>query len=432
MEAVKPAPDHGPAGGDPVEAEAISPAAKEETVAQLSRELSGMREQLARLTRKLETQDRRYRRMIENMPAMLFIQRDEVLEYANPLAVEKLAAGQADRLIGHSPFEFVAPEQHESVRGSLRKLLIAKSHLAVSTKRRLRAINGEWIHVEVSASIFEDERGEALQIVAMDVTERHRSELKRQALTRELAEANQELESLIYTASHDLRSPLLNLQGFTQWIEKEWATLGSVLARSSDPDARAAFATTAPKMGEIFSHVQCGVNRMNALLEGLLRLSRLGRAALRVEPLSATVMSALVNEVRAAQNFQIEQAAATLTIGPLPGCRADRFMLGQVFANLLDNSLKYRSPERPCEIAVTGRAEAGRAFYEIRDNGLGIAAADQPKIFEMFRRIHTDVAAGEGLGLALAQRCLGRMDGHITLCSTENEGSSFVVDLPAA
>src|SRR5690606_14542989 len=121
------------------------------------------------------------------------------------------------------------------------------------------------------------ERGEALQVLALDVSEKHAAEEKQRLWARGLEETNLELENLLYTASHDLRSPLLNLHGFSQWIEKEWKQLGDTLENASVEEVQAAFAAAAPKMEKAFAHIRCGVNRMNALLEGLLRLSRLGR-----------------------------------------------------------------------------------------------------------------------------------------------------------
>lgn len=421
--------DLGPASSPEEAAEGELP--PEAKMAALMRELEEARGQVAWLAKQLETRDERYQRMIEHMPAMLFIQRGEVWEYVNSVAIDKLAGGDSSRIVGHSPFEFVTPEHHEGVRHSLKKLLIERSQLAVSTKRCFRSVNGEMIHAEVAATVFEDERGEALQVLALDVSEKHAAEEKQRLLARELEETNLELENLLYTASHDLRSPLLNLHGFSQWIEKEWKQLGDTLENASVEEVQAAFAAAAPKMEKAFAHIRCGVNRMNALLEGLLRLSRLGRAAVHITALSAEDVAGLVQEVLTSLEYQVEQAGAELHLGPLPGCRADRLMLSQALTNLLDNAVKYRSPERPCRISLRGRQEGARTVYEVEDNGLGIAPEHQARVFELFRRGPTSPAEGHGLGLALVQRCLARMDGRVSLQSVEGQGSTFTIDLPA-
>jgi signal transduction histidine kinase len=107
-------------------------------------------------------------------------------------------------------------------------------------------------------------------------------------------------------------------------------------------------------------------------------------------------------------------------------------MLSQALANLLDNALKYRASGRSCHIRISGRIEDGRALYDIADNGPGISPDDQPRIFEIFRRLQPDTTPGQGVGLTLVQRCLARMDGRVTLQSTEGTGSIFTIDLPAA
>jgi len=410
--------------GDPPDA----PLAGRDEIARISQALHAAHVRLNAQAAELRAREERYRLMVESMPAMVFTARNGIIEYANPSAVARLGGGQPDNVVGRTPLDLVEPSVHHEVRANMERLTSGGEGIR-DLKRRLVASDGQVVHAELAVTRYQDERGPALQVIANDVTARLEAEARREELTRELAEKNQELEHLLYVASHDLRSPLVNIQGFARLLEREWKFLGETLLNGADPAARQAFATTEPKIPRALDYISAGVKRIDLLLEGLLRVSRLGRSAIEIHPLDpATVLADVLETLR----FQIEEAEAEVDISPLPHCLADRLMLSQALANLLDNALKYRDPERPCRIRIYGSIDIDRAHYHIEDNGPGIPPDDQPHVFEIFRRLRPESAPGQGLGLTLVQRCLARMNGKISLSSSPGAGSVFTLDLPAA
>lgn len=278
---------------------------------------------------------------------------------------------------------------------------------------------------------YDDTHGnlEGLVGAIVDISERKQAEAERNHLMLELKQKNKELEGIVYVASHDLRSPLVNVQGFSRKLVKNCAELDRILS-GLDLDVATRTLVEPILRGNIpksLGFITGSIEKMDGLLSALLRLSRLGRAALCFDTLD---MRVVLTKIVASMTYQIEASGGRVELGTLAACLADREQVVQVFSNLLDNALKYRSPERPLLVRIFSEEFAEGIRYCVEDNGVGIPLDHQDKIWEIFQRLNPADSEGEGLGLTLVRRIVDRLGGSIWVESEPGLGSRFYVVLP--
>jgi signal transduction histidine kinase len=261
--------------------------------------------------------------------------------------------------------------------------------------------------------------------------------------TSDLREANNEIQRFAYIVSHDLRSPLVNIMGFTSELEelrgdifRRIAALGR--AAASAPLVPADAGETEPPLegedqrlsqdfSEALGFIKSSIAKMDRLITAILNLTREGRR--EFEPVRIDTRE-LIEAIVTTVAHQAAEAEAQIRVAPLPNITSDRLALEQIFSNLIDNALKYLKPGVPGDISIRGRTKLGFAIFEITDNGRGIDPKDHQRIFDLFRRAGTQDKPGQGIGLAHVRALVRRLGGTMSVSSELNHGSTFTITLP--
>lgn len=279
--------------------------------------------------------------------------------------------------------------------------------------------DGSEVWLNVRSVVVRDETGHAVALegAATDVTERHQAEETTRALARtlearvaertaELERSNRELEAFSYSVSHDLRTPLRSIGGFAGIVlEEDGAALG-------------------PESRDALERIGRAVARMSALIDDLLRLSRLGRQELRVSRCDlGAIASRLIAEMGAGRSV-------VATVAPELFAEADRALVGVLLRNLIENALKFSRSRAEARIDVGAEVQDGERVFFVRDNGIGFDPRYAQKIFEVFQRLHdTSAYEGTGIGLALVARIAARHGGRAWATGEPDRGATFYFTL---
>jgi signal transduction histidine kinase len=250
--------------------------------------------------------------------------------------------------------------------------------------------------------------------------------------TQEIRNANEEIQRFAYIVSHDLRSPLVNVMGFTSELESAGETLrrqqAVIKTRAPELLDRDAVLAAEEDLPEAIGFIRASTAKMDRLISAILKLSRDGRRVLSPSPVA---MTPLVQQIAASLQVMAEEAGAEIVVEPLPDLTTDRLAMEQVLSNIVENAVKYLQPGRPGRIVVSGRRRGSLVSYDIADNGRGIAEQDRQRVFELFRRAGAQDKPGEGLGLAFVQTNVRRLGGTIALQSEPGVGSTFTLTFPS-
>jgi PAS domain S-box-containing protein len=356
-------------------------------------------------------------------------------------------------LDGEQPYALWADSVHpEDRERSERELADAIAGVRpFDTDFRIIQPSGAIRHIKSLARVKRNAEGRAVQMFGLnyDITERKHDTEQLRALNTELEQRvvertaalaaandileqkNEEVEAFVYIVSHDLRAPLANLQGFSSELARSCAGLEETLRQADlKPDIESTVLSIVQEdITGALRYISASTMKFQRLIDTLLLLSRTGKQELRLEPAD---VRAIVDTTVLSLAQAIQSSGAEVMVEAVPDVTGDITAIGQVFSNLISNALKYLQPGRPGLILVGGHIRDGLAHYWVRDNGAGIPASAQRRLFQVFQRFHPDLASGDGMGLAIVKRIVERHGGRVWAESEEGVGTTFHIELPRA
>jgi light-regulated signal transduction histidine kinase (bacteriophytochrome) len=250
----------------------------------------------------------------------------------------------------------------------------------------------------------------AFIIILREIERRKRTQRAIEKSAAQLELTNKELESFSYSVSHDLRSPLRAIDGYSRMFEEDFAD------RLDEEGLR------------LLSVIRASSKKMGQLIDDLLSFSRMGRKTVEA---AIVDMNALVSDVWFEVSSGAEQEDLHLIRGSLPKVWGDRALLRQVLVNLLSNAIKYSGNKPEQLIEISAQEHPHEVVYSVRDNGVGFDMRFYNKLFGVFQRLHTEKEfPGTGVGLAIAQRVIVRHGGRIWAESKLDEYTIFHFSLP--
>ncbi len=382
-----------------------------------------------RLLREIESQRHLLQTITDHVPAGIVVMSGEDLrvKWSNPAYGEFVEEPYRGRsLSGLYPREYI-PDFEETGLGDLFRRVVETGQQEILTEFEYHGFQRGVTYWRAFFLPLFSAGGDPpdLMGVVAEITEevqtRKRIEELNQALqekvreisrrTLELEAANQELEAFSYSVSHDLRTPLRAIEGFSRMLLEDYE------AQLDEEGLR--------RLQVIRSNTQL----MGRLIDDLLALSRLGRRELRIWDLD---LEAMVQDIFREMEAQEPSRDLQLLIhAPLPPARGDRSLIAQALVNLLANAVKFTRLRDAAIIEVGGWTEGEESLYFVKDNGVGFDMRYADKLFRVFQRLHrTDEFEGTGVGLAIVHRVLHRHGGRVWAVSRPDEGATVYFTLP--
>jgi PAS domain S-box-containing protein len=374
----------------------------------------------------LKSSEERYHKMVEEVEdyAIILLDKDGIIQNWNKGA-EKIKGYSDEEIIGKSFYNFYLPEDRQS--GLPQKLLAQarENGKAIHEGWRLRKDGSRfWGSIVLTAVHDKDNNIIGFSKVTRDLTERKTAEDKMEEYTNQLEFQNKELEQFAYAASHDMKEPLRKIHLYNSSIYE-------TSAHKLDDKAK-----------EYLNRSINAARRMNDLIEDLLTYSK---TTSTIENFEEVNLNEVVDEILLVHREEFEQKEISIAVDKLPVLFGVGFQLKQLLFNLINNSIKYKHPDRNVRIEIKNELIDGNEIKEwiadpkhkyhkitLQDNGVGFEPQYSERIFDIFQRLNNSPSAkGSGIGLAICKRIVQNHHGFIKATGKLNGGASFEIFLPA-
>jgi len=357
----------------------------------------------------IEQSEKKFRALIESShDGIGMLNEKGVVMYVTPSAA-KIDGFSSEDLIGKVGMGQVHPDDMPNAMKMMEDSF-KNPGIPVYSQHRILHKKGHWVWTEGTMTNFlHDPAINSMVVNFRDITQRKVAELELSAQNRQLLTMNRELEQFAYVASHDLQEPLRSLISFTDLLKTEYKDL-------------------LDKKGEQYLiFIQKSSKRMQQLVKDLLDYSRIGKE----KELVSVNCNELLEEVVSDISFSVKESHAEVTVNNLPVINGYKTELRQLFQNLLSNSIKFSLKDKAPVISVSAIKQDKEWIFSVTDNGIGISADDQYKIFVIFKRLHNrNEFEGNGIGLAHCKKIVEMHGGHIWVISKPGEGSTFNFTIP--
>lgn len=366
------------------------------------------------ITEAKETEERFFKAFHDSPTAMAIARKnDQRFAEVNDQIIALTGYGR-EELIGQTVQDLLL-WLHSTDQAEIEELLRRHGEVR-GLERKLRRKDGSIRDILASITIFDISGQPCLLFNLLDVTEQKRAEAvlrnARDTLELQLKERTTDAETFVYAVSHDLRAPLMAIEGFVQALLEDYADRLNETGR----DYCRRIVNAALKMDKL----------INALLE-------YGRLSYRELPLGSVSLEQTVEDALQLLDAYLKQREAEVEVlKPLPKVIGHYLLLVQVAVNLLTNAVKFTPPDRKPKVKIWAERIGGKVRFWIEDNGIGIPKEHQERIFKPFVRLHPEKDyPGVGIGLAIVKRGVEQMGGRTGVISEPSKGSKFWIELPA-